>query len=35
MKADPKKFQELNKTKFEQRGKIFNFGITITNAVSI
>ena len=35
MKADPKKFQELNKTKFEQRGKIFNFGIPITNAVSI
>ena len=35
MNADAKNFQELNKTKFEQRGTVFNFGIPITNAVSI
>ena len=35
MKADQKKFQELNKTKFEQRGKEFEFGIPITNSVCL
>ena len=35
MKADPNKFPELNKTKFEQRGTEFKLGVPIINAVTI
>ena len=35
MKADSNKFPELNKTKFENRGKEFKLGIPVTNAITI
>ena len=35
MKADLNKLPELNKTKFENRGKEFKLGIPVTNAVTI
>ena len=35
MKADTSQFPQLDKTKFEQRGKEFEFGIPITNSVCL
>ena len=35
MRADLNKFPELNKTKFENRGTEFKFGIPVINAVSV
>ena len=35
MKADSNKFPELNKTKFENRGKEFRLGIPVINAVTV